>query len=97
MVANNTLNTMTSFDIYMDNTTYLSSLTNTALANGIWNFRETVAAYIDSVKAQPYRIEAGVIPAGNHTFTLRWRVNAGTTTLYLAAGNLFQLYARESS
>lgn len=97
MLSNTTLNTLTAFDILMDNTTYLSSLTNTALNGGIWSWKENVAAYIDSAKVTPYRVEAGVIPAGIHTYKLQWRVSAGTTTLYLAAGYLCQFSAVETA
>lgn len=96
-VSNTVLNALTCFDIYMDGTTYMSSVTATPIANGIWQQRTTVAASIDSIKATPYRVEVGAVAAGIHTFVLRWRVSAGTSTLYVAAGNLVQFYARESA
>lgn len=97
IISNTVINTLTCFDVYMDSTTYLSSLTNTALTNGIWQQKTTVAASIDSIKATPYRIEVGGVPAGVHTFSLRWRVAAGTSTFYVATGNLAQFSVIEVS
>lgn len=96
-ISNNTINTLTAFDIYMDGTTWLSSLTGTALTNGIWQQKTTVAASVDSIKATPYRLAAGAIPAGSHTYVLKWRVSAGTSTIYLAAGNLVQFSVVETA
>lgn len=83
------------FDILVDGVTWLSSLTGTALTNGIWTYRAPATAS-QNAGFQPYRIEAGLLTAGVHTFALRWRTSAATATLGLASPNLFQWYVRET-
>lgn len=96
-VSNTAIATVTCFDVFMDNTTYLSSLTATALTNGIWQHKAQQVTYQDSIRATPYRIEIGGVAAGVHTFTLRWRATANTSTLYTTAGNLLQFSIVEHS
>jgi hypothetical protein len=70
------------FDVLMDDVTYLSSLTGTALTDGIWRVRSVVATPAQSVVGIPYVLEGVDIPAGVHNFKLYWRGSAaGTSTL----------------
>jgi hypothetical protein len=82
------------FDVLIDGTTYLSSLTGTQLAQGVSRFRQYVAAYEVPVNWKAY-IPAGVLSAGVHTFAPRSWVSAGTGTFYLATGYFAQFYVGE--
>ena len=95
LMSNATLAAVTVFDVFMDNTTYLSSLTATALTNGIWSATQYVAAHIIPVRFEVL-IPAGVLAAGVHTFQPRWRVTAGTTTFYEAANTFSQFVVGEN-
>lgn len=67
------------FDILIDNTTYLSSLTGTPLTNGVLGITVPVASALVCLPLM-VSIPAGVLAAGVHTFKPRWRVTAGTGT-----------------
>ncbi len=79
MANNNTLSALNVFDVLIDGTTYLSSLTATPLANGVIGITQAAANAIVVVKLE-VQIPVGVLSAGFHTFAPRARVSAGTMT-----------------
>lgn len=93
-VSNATLAAITFFDVYIDNSIYLSSLSGTALTQGVWAATQYVAANLIPVVFD-VSIPAGVLAAGVHTFQLRWRVSAGTSTFYDNANNFAQFSVGE--
>lgn len=98
MVSHSVLGGYVNMDVIVDDTTYLSSLTGTPAAGGLWTTRGLVAGAPIAMGC-PIRIPAGSFAAGVHTFKLRWKiVTAGTGTLYLTAASAmssFQWYVGE--
>lgn len=82
------------FDVFIDNTTYLSSLTTTPLANGLWRTTQYVAAHNINVD-WTVRIPYDVLTAGVHTFQPRAFVSAGTLTWRMSAGWFSQFVVGE--
>lgn len=91
---NNTLAAFNRFDVLIDGTTYLSSLTGTQLANGIGDFRQYVASNEVQVNLEVL-VPVGVLSAGSHTFAPRWWVSAGTGTFRMGTGYFVQFYVSE--
>lgn len=89
--SNATLAAITLFDIFIDNSIYLSSLTATALTQGVWETTQYVAANIIPVRFNLI-VPAGTLSAGVHVFQPRWRVGSGTATWYETA-NLFSQFS----
>lgn len=83
LVSNATLAAVSRFDVYMDATTYLSSLTGTQLTLGLASVTQYVANHLLLVNLR-FVIPRGVLSAGVHTFQPRWWVSAGTSTWYEA-------------
>ncbi len=81
-------------DIFIDNATYLSSLTSAPLANGLWRTTQYVAANLINVDLA-VRIPAGVLSAGVHVFQPRGFVSAGTLTWRMSAGWFSQFVVGE--
>lgn len=67
-------------DVFVDNSYYVSSLTSTALTNGLWADRAISA---NGPKASFKVILDGLTP-GTHTFQLRAWVNAGQIIIAIA-------------
>lgn len=94
VIANSTLGTFNNFDVLMDGTTYLSSLTGTQLTNGVWRQRQFVAAYQMTIDTEVLVAE-GLISPGVHTFVPRAWVSANTMTVSLSAGYFAQFAVGE--
>ncbi len=76
VLNNTTLAAANRLDVLIDGSMYLSSLTNTPLANGIW-IQNQYVANLNMTVAIDLIIPAGVLAAGIHTFEpLAW-VSAG--------------------
>lgn len=90
---NNTLASVNSFDVYIDSTTYLSSLTGTPLTFGATAFVQYVASNRVMVNVR-YLIPRGTLAAGVHTFKPRAFVSAGTLT-WIEANGLTQFEVGE--
>lgn len=70
------------FDVLIDDVTFASSLTATALVDGIWRVRSVVATPAQSIGGVPYYLEGTDLAPGVHNFKLYWRGSAaGTSTL----------------
>lgn len=83
-VGNSSLAALTKLDVFIDNTTYLSSLTGTFLVSGVWVATQYVAANIIPVQFK-IKLPANILSAGFHTFVPRIWVTAGTATWYEAS------------
>lgn len=79
------------FDVLMDNTTYLSSMTGTPLTNGLAAFFAPNVGY-DTITSLRYTISG--ITADTHNFKLRVRTTSGTG-VWLAANYCTQFGVRE--
>lgn len=91
--AFDTITRQCQFDIFIDDTNYLSSLTTTPLTNGLYAVSSSAAA----TEATPvsFHVLWQAPAAGYHTLELRARLN-GTGNCALALANtLSQFYARE--
>lgn len=95
-VAHSVANNFIAFDVIMDDITYMSSLTGTALTQGIITARPPAITVVYPVNVR-YMVPAGIITAGVHTFKLRWKVQAATGTLWVSSGYMFQLAVSEHS
>jgi len=91
--ANNTLAAVSRFDVMIDGTTYVSSLSGTNLANGAMMATQYVAAYVIPLKLR-ILLPPGTLAAGVHTFVPKWWVSAGTTT-WFQVNVLSQFYVGE--
>lgn len=91
---NNTLAAFNRFDVLIDNTTYLSSLTGTQLASGVASTRQYVASNEIHLNMDIV-VPVGVLAAGVHTFKPRWWVSGGTGTFRFATGYFAQFYVGE--
>lgn len=91
---NNTIATVNRFDVLIDGTTYLSSLTGTQLANGLKVNIQHVAAQAMEI-AWRFVLPAGVLVAGVHTFEPMAWVSAGTLTVILGVNGLAQFRVGE--
>jgi hypothetical protein len=79
--AHSIANTLVAFDVLIDGINYASSLSGTAVTNGLWAFRPTTAAIVYTFSGD-HIIPAGLLAAGTHNFSLVWRGGAaGTSTL----------------
>lgn len=78
-VLNSSAGAFTYFDILMDSTTYLSSLTGTALGVGAYFVHHTIANAYIPVNLKVI-VPRGLISPGSHTFQPVIRVSGGTAT-----------------
>lgn len=81
IISNSTVGASNKIDAKVDGTTYLSSLTASALNGGIKQIYAPVANYVIDISYR-IRIPAGTLTAGFHTFVPYWWVSAGTATYY---------------
>lgn len=82
-------------DVLVDGTTYLSSLTSTPLARGLFTMQWGVGTYVLPIKAE-ITVPAGTFTAGVHTFQPVWCVGSGTGTWYEASGYFSQFHVGEN-
>lgn len=82
---NATVGAFVYLDVFIDNSIYLSTLTGTPGAWGVWLQSQFVASSHMAV-AFKHVIPAGTLSAGVHTFKPRWRVSAGTGTWFETTG-----------
>lgn len=81
LLSNNTLSAINRVDIFIDNTTYASSLTGTQVTGGLWEASQYVVGNIIPVSIR-HTIPAGTLAAGVHTFQPRYWSSAGALTWY---------------
>lgn len=94
MLTHSVAATLVALDVLIDNTTYLSSMTTTPSANGLWTAKAPAAAVLYPFGGG-HVLPAGVLSAGEHTFQLLWKAGAaGTMTLGLV-GYTAQFVVRE--
>ncbi len=86
-VSHSVATTQIAIDILIDGTTYASSLTSTAVTNGLWVPRSGNVASSAQLSGS-HIIPAGSLTVGVHTFAVVWRaVAAGTITLTLSGSS----------
>lgn len=83
IVSHSVAATLVLFDVLIDGTTYLSSMSGTPVTNNLWHAKSPTISVLYPFTGT-HVLPAGTLDAGIHTFNLMWRGGAaGTSTLGL--------------
>jgi hypothetical protein len=85
VLTHSVANTAVHVDVLIDGVTYASSLTATAVTDGLFAPRSGTPAPVRVHLAGSHILPAGSLSVGSHSFSLVWRAGAaGTATLFLS-------------